>query len=198
MDDLLLALSLTDTRFHEAVTTLIEELQRQHLRDNMAWYQSVLVHPSNKVPLDMLAFDSSSSVSSSSSLKPRDLDGPEATSEHFGGEQTVASQDLGFGSRAYVVTPTPGVYAEEAAQYMSFTLGSGSPVYPDNVCMVEAVSGAATLLAEVNLSPVPIYLPMASSSMSTDGAESDGPDLNFVVADNCLLNDGLDDPQTFF
>ena len=43
IDDLLLALSLTDTRFHEAVTTLMVELMPQHLRDGMAWYQSGLV-----------------------------------------------------------------------------------------------------------------------------------------------------------
>jgi len=46
---------------------------------------------------------------------------------------------------------------------------------------------AATLLSS-DLSPVPT---MASSSVSTDGAESDGSDLSFVVADDCIIHDDL-------
>ena len=60
----------------------------------------------SRVPLDY--DDASSSVSSSSSLEPKDLIGPEATFEHFGDEITSSAQDLGFGSRAYMVTSAPG------------------------------------------------------------------------------------------
>ena len=67
-----------------------------------------------RIPLDCDGV--SSSVSSSSSLEPKDLMGPEATFDHFGDEATASIQDLGFGSKAYIVTPGPEAYAEEAAQ----------------------------------------------------------------------------------
>ena len=118
MDDLLLALSLTYTRFHEVVTALMGELMPQHLRDDTAWYQSGLVSSKSRVPLDWN--DASSSVSSSSSLEPKDLMGPKATFEHFGDEMTSSIQDLGFGPRAYMVAPALEAFAEEAAQCMCF------------------------------------------------------------------------------
>ena len=150
----------------------------------MAWYQSGLVK--GRVPLNCDGV--SRPGSSSSSLEPRDLMGPEATFDHFGDEATASIQDLGFGSRAYIVTPAPEAYAEQTAQYMSFTLGSGSSLYPDDVCDGEEISGAADLLAALELSPVPA---MASSSVSTDWAESDGSGLSFVVADDCISHADL-------
>ena len=71
---------------------------------------------------------------------------------------------------------------------MSFTLGSGSSLYPDDICDGEEISEAADLLAALELSPVPA---MASSSVSTDWAESDGSGLSFVVVDDCISHEDL-------